>query len=97
MIQISAPARRQIRIAKAWWRANRPAAPNAIAEDLAAMLEIIAMTPTVGRLATDVRAANVRHIRLRRVGFEIYFRVIDAAILEVMAFWHARRGTGPPI
>jgi hypothetical protein len=62
------------------------------------MLEIIAMTPSVGRPATEVRASNVRHIRLRRVGYEIYYRVIGSPpVLEVMAFWHARRGTGPPI
>jgi hypothetical protein len=65
------------------------------------MLEIIALTPTVGQPATDVRTANVRRIRLRRVGYEIYFRTIRVIgspdVLEIMAFWHARRGTGPPI
>ncbi|HSY48286.1 MAG TPA: type II toxin-antitoxin system RelE/ParE family toxin [Thermoanaerobaculia bacterium] len=92
------PARRQINVAKAWWRANRPAAPNAIAEDLAAMLEVITMTPGIGRPATDVRTPNVRHLRLRRVGYVIYYRVIGSPpVLEIMAFWHSRRGKGPPI
>jgi len=92
------PARRQISAAKKWWRANRLAAPNAIAEDFAAMTEVIATTPTIGRLAMDVRTADVRHVRLRRVGYSIYYRVIDStSVVEIMAFWHARRGTGPPI
>jgi len=63
------------------------------------MIEIIAMTPTIGRRATNVRTPNIRYVRLRRVGYAIYYRVFDASppVLEVMAFWHSRRGDGPPI
>jgi len=62
------------------------------------MIEIIARTPNIGRLATGVQTPNVRRIRLPRVGYEIYYRVIGSPpVLEVMAFWHSRRGMGPPI
>ena len=62
------------------------------------MVEIIAMTPSIGRPATDVRAPNVRQLRLRRVGYKIYYRVIGSPPrLETLAFWHSRRGNGPPL
>ena len=90
--------RRQVAEAKTWWRQNRQAAPNAIAEDLDAMIEIIKSTPDIGRIAAETKAPNVRKIFLRRVGFLIYYRVIGSPPrLQIMAFWHARRGKGPPI
>ena len=61
------------------------------------MVAILALTPGIGRRATDVKAPNVRKVFLRRVGFLIYYRVIGSPpLLEILAFWHARRG-GPPI
>jgi hypothetical protein len=92
------PAERQIDEAEAWWLENRAAAPDAIADEFTAMMAILAQRPKIGRVATNVRAPNVRRIRLRRVGYEIYYRVIGSPpVLEVMAFWHSRRGMGPPI
>ncbi|MDP9361841.1 MAG: type II toxin-antitoxin system RelE/ParE family toxin [Acidobacteriota bacterium] len=77
---------------------NRTAAPNAIGQEFSAMIAILVRSPNIGRLATNVKRRNVRRVGLRRVGYEIYYRVIGSPpVLEVMAFWHSRRGTGPPI
>jgi len=77
---------------------NRTAAPGAIGQELSAMIAILTRSPNIGRIATNVRTPNVRHIRLQRVGYEIYYRVTGSPpMLEVMAFWHVRRGKGPPI
>jgi hypothetical protein len=35
-------------------------------------------------------------IGLRRIGYLLYYRV-SAQRLEVLAFWHARRGAGPDL
>ncbi|HXA19243.1 MAG TPA: type II toxin-antitoxin system RelE/ParE family toxin [Thermoanaerobaculia bacterium] len=77
---------------------NRPAAPNAIREDFESMAKILASTPGIGRLATYTKTRNVRQMFLRRVGFVIYYRVSGSPpYLEILAFWHSRRGKGPPI
>jgi plasmid stabilization system protein ParE len=62
------------------------------------MLEVIAVTPTIGQRAEKVSLPNVRHIRLKRTSYVIYYRVIgEPPRLQVLAFWHSRRGKGPPI
>jgi hypothetical protein len=62
------------------------------------MLEVIAVTPTIGHWAENVSLPSVRHIRLKRTSYQIYYRVIDSPPrLQVLAFWHSRRGKGPPI
>jgi hypothetical protein len=62
------------------------------------MLAVISVTPTIGQRAENVSLPNVRHIRLKRTSYVIYYRVIGTPpILQIMAFWHSRRGKGPPI
>jgi hypothetical protein len=97
-IDITAPAQREIDVAEAWWLENRIAAPDAIGEEFSAMIAILARNPNFGRRATNVKMQHVRRIRLPRVGYEVYYRVRGKPqFLEVMAFWHVRRGKGPPI
>ncbi len=84
--------------AEAWWLVNRTAAPDAVGDEFSAMINILARTPRIGRIATNVKLPNVRHIRLPRVGYEIFYRVTGTPpVLQVMALWHVRRGKGPPI
>ena len=87
----------QLDEAHEWWEINRTAAPNAIRDDFREMTRILAYSPGIGRRA-NTRTPNVRKVFLRRVGFLIYYRVIGSPPrLQIMAFWHARRGNGPPI
>jgi plasmid stabilization system protein ParE len=72
--------------------------PNAIVEDFESTTRMLARTPWIGRRATKTTTPNVRQVFLPRVGYFIYYRVIGSPpVLEVMAFWHSRRGKGPPI
>jgi hypothetical protein len=97
-IEITPPAGRQIDEAEKWWLVNRTAAPDAIGEEFTEMIATLSQTARLGRVATDVRTPNVRKVFLRRVGFLIYYRVTGSPPrLQIMAFWHARRGKGPPI
>ena len=91
---VSASAARQVEEAHAWWRANRPARPEALADDLERAFELISLQPGVG--APVRRPRGVRRILLARVRYFLYYRVAaDAQVVEVLAFWHARRGSGP--
>lgn len=96
-VQVTALAARQIRDAESWWRLNRPAAPNAIAEELHRAFSLIASQPQVGGRATNVKLADVHRVYLPRIKYHVYFHVIDGRVVEVVAFWHARRGSGPPL
>lgn len=89
-------ARLQLREAAAWWAANRPLAPDALNTAVRQVLDLIADQPGVGRVASEVRREGVRRYPVRRVRYYIYYRITHDRI-EVLAFWHASRGTPPPI
>ena len=97
-VHITPAAATQLRAAEAWWRANRRAAPNAIREELDRALTLIASRPTLGSHARSVAIQDVRRIALPRVGYYVYYHVIgDPPLVEIVAFWHVRRGAGPPL
>jgi plasmid stabilization system protein ParE len=97
-IEITALAAAHIRQAESWWRDNRPAAPNAIREEVERVLAIIANQPRIGGRATNVRLEGVRRIHLPRIKYDLYFHLLQSAQrVEVVALWHSRRGKGPPI
>lgn len=96
-VELTALAAQQIRKAEAWWRINRTAAPNAIREELQRAFALIALQPRIGSAAANVRLQNIRRIFLRRIKYHIYWHLVsDPQRVEVVAFWHARRGKGPP-
>ena|ERR1041385_4380226 len=97
-VEFTALAAQHVREAEEWWRLNRPAAPNAIREELQRLLPIIAMQPRIGSRATNVKLEGVRRIHIRRIWYHIYFHVTGTPeFLEVVALWHSSRGSGPPI
>ncbi len=62
------------------------------------MARMLVLNPNIGRRATNTRTPHVRQAYLPRVGYVVYYRVTSyPLVLEVMAFWHSRRGKGPPI
>jgi len=97
-VRITALAAEHIRAAKAWWRMNRTAAPQAIDQELQRAFALIASQPSAGARATDVELPNVRRVFLPRVKYHVYYHLVSPPErIEVVAFWHARRGHGPPI
>lgn len=79
-----------------WWRANRPAAPDAVQADLEAVLALIAVEPGMGSRINTSTASVVRRIYMPRTGYFAYYRVRDDCI-EVLCVWHERRGTRPRV
>lgn len=45
-------------------------------------------------MARDTNAKDVRRFHLVRTHYNVYYRYRND-VVEVLAVWHARRGTGP--
>ncbi len=87
-------AAREIERVDEWWRASRPSSPDLFVNELERVLAAIVLMPTLGTPAKSARVPGVRRALLRRTQYHLYFRV-RAETLEVLAVWHATRGTGP--
>ncbi|HEY2323417.1 MAG TPA: type II toxin-antitoxin system RelE/ParE family toxin [Thermoanaerobaculia bacterium] len=97
-IIVSPLAKQQIDKEDAWWRANRPAAPNAIREEIERIAAILSFQPSVGPIARNVTLSGVRRIHLDRVHCHLYYRVAGSPrYVEIVGFWGSRRGSDPPI
>jgi plasmid stabilization system protein ParE len=83
-------ATRDIVEINAWWRDNRPAAPDLFLLELRATVSIAALSPTLGAPAGDLRLAGVRRLILPRTRYHVYYRVAGQ-VLEILAVWHAVR------
>lgn len=97
-VEITALAAQHIRSAEEWWRRNRPAAPNAVRQELERAFALIGGQPRIGSRATNVKLPSVRRIYLPVIKQFLYFHfVASSERVEVLALWHARRESGPPI
>jgi len=95
-LEITALAARQIRDAEAWWRENRPAAREAIRQELEQAFSLITAQPGAGGRANDIDLPGVRRISLPKIKYQLYYRVLpDPDRVQVMALWHTRRGMPP--
>ena len=88
----------QIKEASAWWAENRPAAPNAIREELQVAFDLIARHPSIGSKALNAKLVGVRRIHMSRIRYYLYYRVrVEASTVEVLALWHTSRSAGPDL
>jgi plasmid stabilization system protein ParE len=98
LVKATPRAAAEIRRASAWWRANRPAAPLALLEDLERAFELVAAQPGIGARARHAKQPGVRRLLLSRTGYHLYYQVnADAGRVEILAFWHAHRGREPAV
>jgi plasmid stabilization system protein ParE len=87
-----------VRQAEAWWSLNRPKAPGAILSELERASALVAVQPGIGARATNSRLHGVRRLHLARISYDLYYRVAEEPLrLQILALWHASRGTQPPI
>jgi hypothetical protein len=97
-VEVSGAAASQIRAAEAWWRVNRPKAPNAIREEVERGSALVAAQPDIGARARGISLDGVRRIHLRRIRYYLYYRISDTPNqLDVLGFWHSSRHDDPPI
>lgn len=91
-------ADRQIRTAAAWWRENRPKAPEAFIADLGAAFEIISVLPSAGEPVRQSTIPDLRRILLGTSQYFLYYVVNhEQQIVEVLALWHTSRGSEPSL
>ena len=95
-VKISARAASQVRRAAEWWLENRASAPGAIGKDVGESIALLTEQPGIGSKYSGARTSGVRRLYLGRIGYFLYYRVSDDA-LEVLAFWHGRRGRQPKL
>jgi plasmid stabilization system protein ParE len=89
---------REIETASAWWHRNRPAAADAMETALVAAVTLITREPNCGAPCASRRISGVRRVSLSPVSYHLYYHLAAAPPrIEVLAFWHARRGTGPSL
>jgi plasmid stabilization system protein ParE len=87
---------RQIEAAAEWWSENRPAAPGAVMSDLRGALDMLVPEPGIGSKVATSRPEVVRRLYLGRIHYLVYYRV-RRNTMEVVAFWHERRGHTPDV
>lgn len=95
-LRITVRAADEIESANLWWQENRPAAPDAIHEDLERTLKILVVQPGVGQRVMNARLAGVRRIHIDRVHRHVYYRV-HAGELVVLRFWPSQRLAQPRV
>lgn len=96
-VEVTDLADGQVLQAALWWRANRPKSPGAVREEFARAIQVLAEQPHLGAKARSERVPGARRFYLRRIRYYVYYRILeDAHVVQVLAFWHASRGTQPP-
>jgi len=96
--RVAPGAEAQIRDAANWWIENRPKAPEAFAEDLERVFEIISSLPGTGEPVFHSRVKGLRRLLMGRVRYHLYYNVDqEGETVEVLALWHTSRGTTPTL
>ena len=96
LVLIKPRAERQIEKAALWWAENRSSALGAIRIDLKAALDALVEQPGIGTRVENSRNQEVRRLYLTRIRYFVYYRVREPN-LEVIAFWHESRESGPDV
>ena len=95
-IVLTRQAQEQIQEAVSWWARNRPSAPGAVREDLDQVLGLLVVQPGIGSPARLGKLKGVRRAILSRIQYFVYYRVTGSS-LEILSFWHIRRGVRPKV
>jgi plasmid stabilization system protein ParE len=60
-------------------------------------VSLLESQPQSGAYIDDPDFPDIRALSLGRVRYRIYYRVRSESVVEIVAFWHTSRGTGPPL
>jgi plasmid stabilization system protein ParE len=77
---------------------NRPAARRAVVPEFRQALMALVRHPYMGQIAASATMTDVRRLLLPTTRYFVHYRVFEAdRTIEILALWHARRGTGPSL
>jgi plasmid stabilization system protein ParE len=91
-VELSDEAQAQMQRIDAWWRENRPSAPDLFADELEQALGALESSPRLG-VRYEPRP-GVRRLLLRQTHYHLYFLEEEERVY-VLAVWSAFRGRGP--
>jgi plasmid stabilization system protein ParE len=93
-VELSDEARAEVARIDAWWRQNRPAAPDLFVDELEQALLALRDAPAIGTHYEP--KPGVRRLLLKRTHYHLY--VVDQADhIVVVAVWSTYRGRGPKL
>ena len=95
-IRVVRGAAREIVEASEWWRKNRPDVPDAVRAELERTFGLISLHPNVGARAINANLEGVRRVHVARISYYVYYRATPSAV-EVLPFWHTKRGSQPKL
>jgi plasmid stabilization system protein ParE len=94
-VLLAPEAREQAQTIDAWWRENRPSAPELFSSELAAAFSTLACAPNAGTpYPHELR--GVRRLLLRATRYHVYYRVKRDDVL-VVSIWSSISGSGPDL
>ena len=94
--RFAGPARRLAIETDAWWRANRPSAPDLFALELSEALRQLSEHPESGQLYADCE--GVRQLLLLKSRCYVYYEVDRTAeVVTIVSVWSTLRGRGPDL
>jgi plasmid stabilization system protein ParE len=65
-------------------------------DELEAAFSLIGHAPDVGRSYRRSPIVGTRRVLLPRTRYHVYYVQLEGVVL-VLAVWHAKRGSGPPL
>lgn len=97
-LRVAEPAKRQAKLAAAWWRANRPSARGLFRRELSTALGMLPRSPAMGARYDDADIPGLRRVLLPETRYHVYYIFDEAAAqVTVLAIWSTLRGEPPPI
>ena len=93
-VELSDEAKAEVARVDAWWRQNRPAAPDLFLDELEQALTALADAPALGTLYGP--KPGVRRLLLKRAHYQLYF-IEQADRVFVVSVWSTFRGRGPAL
>ena len=86
----------QVQKVGAWWRENRPSAPDLFADELEWALQMLTSAPELGAVYGPGAAGGVRRVLLPKTQYYLYYAVDrDRGLIGIIALWSCHRGRGP--
>ncbi|KQV96118.1 type II toxin-antitoxin system RelE/ParE family toxin [Pelomonas sp. Root1237] len=89
-VVVTRRAATQLERAASWWRENRPAAPDAVANDFEDALRLLAFQPELGARSASPHYPDLRRLFLARIRYHVYYQALPDKVV-ILAFWHASR------
>lgn len=95
-VQTTPEADDQVRVIDSWWRTHRAAAPDLFLDELESAFTLLGQAPDIGHPYRKSPIGGTRRVLLSRTRYHVYYVPLGKEVL-VLAVWHARRGSGPPL